>query len=92
MKRLNPINPMDHPKNFIEMIKALRCLAKVLGKFGINSMYHVNYMWEEERKYAALHNLPPSFTYDKYSYGIGLKEAKDWTERYLSRKAASTYA
>lgn len=82
-----------HPTTHkIILIRAMRSITRVLGKLGFSRLVTDN---DRHMLYA-----PPGFSWkrpswqDKYSYGWGLKEAKDRVEGYLDRKAraASTAA
>lgn len=81
----------DPLRNKIEMIKSLRMLTIVLGRLGIRCLRkeHSDY----RRNISPFTNPNRSPQFDKiFSYGLGLKNSKDITERYLDRKARSTSA
>lgn len=73
----------------IQMIKALRYLTIVLGRLGIQTLQREHSPYRQNVR--PWTNPGNNLMFDKkYVYGWGLKEAKDFTELYLDRKARST--
>ena len=62
------------------MIKSVRNLTRMLGKLGIKILIS-----NPDSRYRNMNvrPRPPTDMYPKY--GLGLKEAKDFTENYLER-------
>lgn len=61
------------------MIKSVRSMTKLLGKLGVRCLV------KDADPYWVNLGVP-------YAYGIGLKVAKDFTERFLDREAATAAA
>jgi len=60
----------------LQMIKSLRSLTRLMGKLGFKKFARESYVA------SGVMPRPPSMgTW----YGLGLKEAKDFTENYISR-------
>lgn len=78
------------PQNYIFAIKSLRVLTSILGKLGISSLV-IDYHDIFPPPIDPAHSRLP-LGYSRYRYGLGLKEAKDLMDRYLSRKAAAAPA
>lgn len=79
------------------MIKRLRDLTRLLGKLGVTCLISESWEWkvyQQELKSGTLKRIPfPHRVPNKWSYGVGLKEAKDMVESYidsLHRKARAT--
>lgn len=76
-----PVHAGDGSPDKLLMIKSLRRLTIVLGKLGISgltSTYPPPNIYSDSLPYAY--------------YGIGLKDAKDLTERFLDAKGITTTA
>lgn len=73
----------------IQMIKSLRNLAIILGKFGFNRFVtDHDERWRQTKQQMPFPKGRPPWPTGK-SYGMGLKEAKDTVEHYLDRKATA---
>jgi len=59
-------------------IKVFRSLTRLLGKLGINTCREESSMYHAQ---VASGYPDPDNRYPKYTYGLGLKEAKDLVER-----------
>lgn len=70
----------------IKMIRSLRFLTIVLGRLGIQSLRREHSSYRQHVRPWTNPNNNPVFD-PRYTYGWGLKEAKDFTEMYLDRKA-----
>jgi hypothetical protein len=74
----------------IDMIKAFRCLTRVLGKLDICPRFIHDHAEEDRQRSMYPHVMPrPPWRTERYTYGLGLKEAKDWVEFYLERIKAN---
>lgn len=70
----------------IKMIRSLRFLTIVLGRLGIQSLIREHSPYRQSLRPWTNPTNNPMFD-KKFTYGWGLKEAKDFTEIYLDRKA-----
>ncbi len=69
----------------IQMIKSLRAVTRLLGKVGVSSLRREETMWTYQQKWKAQNPKETPREWPRYSYGLGLKESKDLTERYIDR-------
>lgn len=69
---------MMNSKAFVNSVKSVRSLTKLLGKLGVQKLKR-SWWIQEYDEFGNVGNV-----IEEISYGWGLKESKDWTERYLA--------
>src|ERR1700677_248484 len=81
------LEKMRKKKDLVPLIKSMQSLTRLLGKLGI-----AKHILARDPNILYLSTFPTGFPQSRppwpwgISYGLGLKEAKDWTENYLNRK------
>jgi hypothetical protein len=76
--------------NLIRDIKALRSFTRLLGKLHLPSCF---FRYEETAyNFNDAHNVTGAYQVSKESYGFGLKESKDFVEKWFEYEEASPSA